>query len=83
MARTLKVGSTTSHTESGYMSILVLLIFVSLALVGGAVLFFAWLVKERSDEHADRLTLLPLQDDADRTKLPRENGRKPDPNNHL
>ncbi len=29
----------------------------------GAVLFFAWTVRERTLEHADRLALLPLDDD--------------------
>lgn len=45
------------------MEVLILLIFVSLVLVTGAVGFFAWNLRERNHEHADRLALLPLEDD--------------------
>ncbi len=45
------------------MEVLILLIAVSLTMALGAVLFFAWTVRERTLEHADRLALLPLDDD--------------------
>lgn len=45
------------------MEVLILLIFVSLVLAGSAVAFFAWNVRTRNHEHADRLVLLPLDDD--------------------
>ncbi|MFN7950166.1 MAG: cbb3-type cytochrome oxidase assembly protein CcoS [bacterium] len=45
------------------MEVLIVLIAVSLAMALGAVVFFAWTVRERTLEHADRLALLPLDDD--------------------
>lgn len=44
------------------MNVVGLLVFVSLMIVVGALLAFAWSVKEREQEHADRLSLLPLDD---------------------
>jgi hypothetical protein len=38
-------------------------VFVSLALVVGSVLLFAFTHRQRSLEHADRLALLPLEDE--------------------
>jgi cbb3-type cytochrome oxidase subunit 3 len=38
-------------------------LFASLMLVVMAIVYFAWTVRERSHEHADRLAILPLQDD--------------------
>ncbi len=46
------------------MNVLLLTLFVSLALVLGAGLLFGFLYRERTHEHADRLALLPLADDA-------------------
>lgn len=46
------------------MEILILLIFLCVALVAGAVGFFAWTVKQGTFDHADRLALLPLDDDS-------------------
>lgn len=46
------------------MSILVLQIFVSLVLVAGSVALFVHTVRARTLEHADRLALAPLDDDA-------------------
>lgn len=46
------------------MEVLILLIFVSLVLVTGAIGFFAWGLRNRAYDHADRLTLLPLEDDS-------------------
>ncbi len=47
------------------MEVVILQVFVSLMLVVGSVLLFAFTCRQRSFEHADRLALLPLlQDDA-------------------
>jgi hypothetical protein len=46
------------------VSILVLQIFVSLILVAGSVVLFVHTVRSRTLEHADRLALAPLDDDA-------------------
>ena len=45
------------------MEILLLLIFVYVILVGVAVAFFAWTVRQGTFDHADRLALLPLDDE--------------------
>jgi hypothetical protein len=42
------------------VEVIVLQVFVSLVLVVGAVLLFAWTMRARTTEHADRLSLLPL-----------------------
>lgn len=46
------------------MSVIVLQVFVSLMLVVGSVVLFIWTVRSRTLEHADRLSLAPLEDDA-------------------
>ena len=45
------------------MDILILQVFVSLLLVVGSVILFAFTCRQRSFEHTDRLALLPLEDD--------------------
>ncbi len=45
------------------MSVLVLQVFVSLMMVLSSVLLFAYSVRHRDHEHADRLALFPLEDD--------------------
>jgi len=45
------------------MEVLILLIFVCVLLVGGAVAFFAWTVRQGTFDQADRLALLPLDDE--------------------
>jgi cbb3-type cytochrome oxidase maturation protein len=45
------------------MEILILLIFVCVFLVGAAVAFFVWTVRQGTFDHADRLALLPLDDE--------------------
>lgn len=45
------------------MDILILLVFISLMLAGSAVGLFAWLVRQRTFQHDDRLALLPIEDD--------------------
>lgn len=45
------------------MDALVLQLFVSLALLVGAVLLLAYSLKQADPEHADRLSLLPVEDE--------------------
>ncbi len=45
------------------MEILILLIFISVLLVGAAVAFFAWTVRQGTFDQVDRLALLPLDDE--------------------
>ena len=45
------------------MNVLVLQVFVSLMLVAIMVVAFIWSVKNRDAEHADRLSLAPLEDE--------------------
>jgi len=45
------------------LNVLLLLVFLSAALVLGAIGLFAWTVRARTFDHADRLALLPLRDD--------------------
>lgn len=46
------------------MEVLGLQIFVSLMLVLGSLLLFAFSAKQRDHEHSDRLALLPLEQDS-------------------
>ena len=54
------------------MNAIYLTLFVSLTLVGGAALLFAYLFAQGNHEQSDRLALLPLLDDsaAPREKAP-------------
>ncbi len=45
------------------MNVIALQVFVSLTLVAAAVTLFVWTVRERTLEHADRLSLKPLEDE--------------------
>lgn len=45
------------------MNVVVLQVFVSLMLVAGSLVLFAYSVRHRDHEHAERLSLLPLQDE--------------------
>ena len=45
------------------MSIILLQVFVSLMLVAGSLVLFIWTVRSRTFDHADRLSLAPLEDD--------------------
>ncbi len=45
------------------MDALILTMFVSLFLAATGVVLFAWLVRGRTFDHADRLALLPLEED--------------------
>ncbi len=53
------------------MEILVVQIFVSLLLVGGGVVLLAYSLKQADHEHADRLSILPLEEDANARREPR------------
>ncbi len=44
------------------MEVVILQVFVSLGLVVGSVILFAFTCRQRDFEHADRLALLPLED---------------------
>ena len=46
------------------MEVVGLQVFVSLMLVLGSILLFAFSAKQRDHEHGPRLALLPLEDDA-------------------
>jgi cbb3-type cytochrome oxidase maturation protein len=60
------------------MDVIPLLVLCSLVLVGAALLVFLWSVRNRDLDHADRLSLLPLEpddfgaDDAERTAARRD-----------
>jgi hypothetical protein len=45
------------------MTVMVLQVFVSLMLVAGSLVLFVYTVRSRTLEHADRLSLTPLEDD--------------------
>lgn len=47
------------------MEVVILLAFIGLGLAAGALLLFAHSMRSRVDQHADRLALLPINDDAD------------------
>lgn len=51
------------------MNVIVLQVFVSLMLVVGSLLLLAYSVKHADHEHADRLSLLPMEEDE---KAPQE-----------
>jgi hypothetical protein len=45
------------------MNVVALQVFVSLMLVAGSLVLFVHSVRQRDHEHADRLSLAPLEDD--------------------
>lgn len=45
------------------MDILILQVFVSLLLVVGSIILFAFTCRQKSFDHADRLALLPVDED--------------------
>jgi hypothetical protein len=47
------------------VEILTLQVFVSLILVLGSILLFLFTARQRDFDHADRLALLPVDDDDD------------------
>jgi hypothetical protein len=54
------------------MEVLTLQVFVSLMLVVGSVILFAYSVHKRDYEHVDRLALLPIADDDAARAAPEE-----------
>ena len=54
------------------MSVVPLLVFCSLLLAAAGVGMFLYSVRNREPEHMDRLSLLPLEDDANSKDLPPE-----------
>jgi cbb3-type cytochrome oxidase maturation protein len=46
------------------VEVLILLIFLGICVVAVALYFFVWTVRAGSLQHADRLALLPLREDA-------------------
>jgi hypothetical protein len=48
------------------VEVLILTVFVSIALVAGELLFFAWNIRNGNHDHVERLTLLPLEPDQQR-----------------
>ncbi len=46
------------------MNVVVLMVFVSLMLVAGSVVMFAVSIRQKDHEHADRLSLAPLEEDS-------------------
>jgi hypothetical protein len=55
------------------MTVVALQVFVSLMLVAGSLLLFVHGVRQRDHEHADRLALAPLEDDAGKPTDTKEN----------
>jgi cbb3-type cytochrome oxidase maturation protein len=46
------------------VEVLILTVFVSALLVLGELVFFAWNIKSGNHDHVERLSLLPLDQDA-------------------
>jgi hypothetical protein len=59
------------------MNVVVLQVFVSLMLVASSVVLFLVSVRQRDHEHADRLSLIPLEDDAAAPSSPAPNKESP------
>jgi hypothetical protein len=53
------------------VEVLTLQVFVSLILVSGSILLFAFTCRQRDFDHADRLALLPLDPDPEAAPRPR------------
>jgi hypothetical protein len=45
------------------VNVVLLLVFVSLLLVAGSLLLFAYSSRQADHEHADRLSLLPMEEE--------------------
>jgi hypothetical protein len=59
------------------VEVIALQVFVSLTLVVGSLLLFAFSAKQRDHEHSSRLALLPLESDRERDPEKRPRGPKP------
>jgi hypothetical protein len=56
------------------MNVIVLQVFVGLVLVCGALVLFAYSVRGKDHEHAERLSLLPIEDDEGSPHAPPRDG---------
>jgi hypothetical protein len=65
------------------VEVVVLQVFVSLFLVIGSVLLFLFTCRQRDFEHADRLALLPLDDDGTPLALAPPSRQARDENAHI
>jgi hypothetical protein len=54
------------------MNVMLLQVFVSLMLVAGSLVLFVHSVRQRDHEHADRLSLAPLEDDRAISETPEQ-----------
>ncbi|MDP2271547.1 MAG: cbb3-type cytochrome oxidase assembly protein CcoS [Archangium sp.] len=54
------------------MNVIVLQVFVSLMLVVGSLVLFVWTVRAGTLDHADRLSLAPLNEEKPATAPPRQ-----------
>ena len=54
------------------MDILIVQVFVSLLLVIGGVVLLAYSIKQADHEHADRLSLLPIEKEPKEPECPRK-----------
>lgn len=59
------------------MSVIVLQVFVSLMLVVGSIVLFVWTVRSRTLDHADRLSLAPLEEDHPLKTPPKDPEHRP------
>ena len=50
------------------MEVLILQVFVSLLLVVGSLLLYGFTCRQKDFDHADRLALLPLDEDEEKKK---------------
>jgi hypothetical protein len=61
-----------------------LTLFVSVLIAAGALWFFVWNVHQGTHEHAERLELLPLEDDAGASQpITKETERHGTDTNHV
>jgi hypothetical protein len=58
------------------VEVVILQAFVSLMLVGGSLLLFAYSIRQRDHEHAERLALLPMEDDGAPSPVGKDTGAK-------
>ena len=67
------------------MSVVVLQVFVSLMLVAGSLVLFVYSVRQRDFEHADRLSLFPLEEEkVSPSEVSQKKGHhRGSPENHL
>lgn len=64
------------------MEVITLQVFVSLMLGVSGVMFFLYSMKKRDHEHADRLALLPMEDDEPNLTKSEAESRSSDERSH-